>query len=332
MRLKILVLAALVNAQLHAQQIDDTYNAKIKEYTTDTRFLPVSVLNLVDDPAIPSPRKYFGDIIGAPGVMHHTSEIYPYYKRLSETSPYLKMQQVGTSEEGRPIFSIIIGNDDAMKRLDHYKNQLNLLADPRNLDEQAAAKIISDAKPVFYLNAGLHSPEMGSPEMLMELAYRLITSQEETIRAIRDNIIVVINPVSEPDGRDKQVDWYYRYTKARKEFDDGFMRTAPYWGRYVYHDNNRDGLQVSQALTKAIFKLFYDWHPIVMLDLHESVPLIYMSTGTGPYNEAVDPITVGEWQVMANYDITTLASQGLTWCLHVGFLRWMVAWLWYLGC
>jgi len=46
--------------------------------------------------------------------------------------------------------------------------------------------------------------------MLMELAYRLLTSQNDDIKAIRENIIVLINPVSEPDGRDKQVDWYYR--------------------------------------------------------------------------------------------------------------------------
>lgn len=318
----IIVFGAL-HSPLRAQKIDETYNARIKEYTTDTRFLPASVLNLVYDAKIPSPRKHFGDIIGAPGVMHHTTEIYAYYRKLSETSPYLKMQLVATSEEGRPIYAVIIGDKDAMNGLDHYKKQLELLADPRRADEQAADKIIADAKPVFYLNAGLHSPEMGSPEMLMELAYRLITSEDEAIRNIREHIIVVINPVSEPDGRDKQVDWYYRYSKARKEYDDGFMRTSPYWGRYVYHDNNRDGLQISQALTKAIFKLYYEWHPVVMLDLHESVPLIYMSTGTGPYNEAVDPITVGEWQVMANYDITTLASQGLpgafTWAFYDGW-------------
>ncbi|MFX6250324.1 M14 family zinc carboxypeptidase, partial [Acinetobacter baumannii] len=82
-------------------------------------------------------------------------------------------------------------------------------------------QIIKTAKPVFYLNGGLHSTEMGSPEMLMELAYRLITSNTDEIRKIRDNIIVIINPVSEPDGRDKQVDWYYRYSKARINFDDG---------------------------------------------------------------------------------------------------------------
>src|SRR5438128_11621434 len=96
-----LLVAAATSMQ--AQKVDEPYNQKIKEYTTDPRFLPSSVLDLVDDPKIPSPLKHFGTIIGAPGVMHHTSEIYAYFKKLAEVSPLVKMEQIGTSEEGRPI-------------------------------------------------------------------------------------------------------------------------------------------------------------------------------------------------------------------------------------
>ncbi|MBL7866307.1 MAG: peptidase, partial [Cyclobacteriaceae bacterium] len=120
-------------------------------------------------------------------------------------------------------------------------------------------------------------------------------------------------------------------TKARKEYDDGFRRSAPYWGKYVFHDNNRDGIQVSQALSKAIYKIYFDWHPSVMLDLHESVPLLYISTGTGPYNDNMDPIAIGEWQVMANHDITTLAAQGLpgtfTWAFFDGWWPGYAMWV-----
>lgn len=242
--------------QPYAQQIDTTYIQKIKQYTTDLRFLPSSVLDLVDDPRVPSPLKFFGSIIGAPGVMHRTPDIYNYYKKLAETSPLISIKQVGTTEEGRAINLVAIGKEDALKQLDHYKNQLALLADPRKVGALDVNQIINKAKPVFYLNGGLHSTEMGSPEMLMELAYRLVTGNTDDIRKIRENIIVLINPVSEPDGRDKQVDWYYRYSKARTNFDDGFRFSPPYWGKYVFHDNNRDGIQVSQQLTKTIFSIY----------------------------------------------------------------------------
>lgn len=148
---------------------------------------------------------------------------------------------------------------------------------------------------------------------------------------ILSETIILINPVSEPDGRDKQVDWYYAYTKGRTDWNDGFRRTPPYWGQYVFHDNNRDGLQISQAITKAIFDIYFEWHPTVMLDLHESVPLLYISTGTGPYNENVDPITIGEWQTIANHEMTTCYSSRNARSFQLGILRWMVARLWYLG-
>jgi hypothetical protein len=83
-----LLLLLVTAPYLSAQQIDEEYNKKIKEYTTDPRFLPASVLNLPDDPKVPSPRKYFGQIIGTPGVMHRTNEIYAYYQELAKASTH----------------------------------------------------------------------------------------------------------------------------------------------------------------------------------------------------------------------------------------------------
>ena len=145
-RLFVVLLAlTLVSVSLRAQQVDETYNEKIKEYTTDPRFLPASVLNLLNDPKIPSPRKHFGQIIGTPGVLHRTSDIYAYFQKLTQTSPCVTMQQVGTSEEGRPMQLVVIGNEEAIKRLDHYKKQLALLADPRKMQPQDLPKILGDA-------------------------------------------------------------------------------------------------------------------------------------------------------------------------------------------
>lgn len=313
----------LIHFSVSAQKIDQTYNQKIKEFTTDERFLPQNLLDVVDHPTIPSPLKHFGHIIGAEGQMHRSEEIFNYYKILAETSPMVTMQQMGVSEEGRPFFLVIIAEENTIKRLDHYKHQTALLADPRKTSPEQASKIVLDSKPIYYVSGGMHATEMGSPEMLMELAYRLVTSPSTEIKKIRENVITVINPVMEPDGWDKQVDWYYRYTKGREKFDDGFPRSAPYWGKYVFHDNNRDGLQISQEITKSIFRGFFEFHPTVMLDLHESVPLLYISTGTGPYNDYVDPITQSEWQVMGNHDVAAVSSQGMpgafTWAFYDGW-------------
>ena len=314
--------ASPASAHAHAA-LDTGYARLVSEATTDPRFLPQVVATLPASETVPSPLRFFGSIAGAPGVMHHTKDLYAYFRALARATPRVRVDSIATTEEGRQIILVVIADEQTMRDLDHYKALMRRIADPRTLPPDSATTVLGEAKPIYYLNGGLHSPEMGSPEMLTELAYRLAVGDDSTDAMIRNRVITIINPVSEPDGRDKQVDWYLHYTKGRPTFDDGFPRSSPFWGRYALHDNNRDGLQISQALTKAIFDIYYDWHPLVMHDLHESVPLLYVSTGTGPYNVTNDPIIIGQWQVLANNDITTLSAAGLpgvwTWAFFDGW-------------
>ncbi len=145
----------------------------------------------------------------------------------------------------------------------------------------------------------------------MELAYRLAVSNEPRIQNIRDHVIVLINPVAEPDGRDRAVDWFYRHLKGKTDFDNLPPIDPPYWGKYVFHDNNRDLVQRKLALTRASEDAFLKWHPVVFHDLHESIPLLSIWTGTGPYNIHLDPITTSEWHAIAFSEVTELTSLGM---------------------
>src|SRR5258705_9516367 len=143
--------------------------------------------------------------------------------------------------------------------------------------------------------------------MLMELAYRLAVEESPFIQAIRKNVIVLITPVLEVDGRDMMVDTY-NYRKAN------LGKNAPglvFWGKYVAHDNNRDGLGMALALTRNQMKTFLEYHPAILHDLHESVPFLYTSTGTGPYNAWLDPITIDEWQLLAYHEIEEMTKRGV---------------------
>jgi hypothetical protein len=125
----------------------------------------------------------------------------------------------------------------------------------------------------------MHSPENGGPEMLQELAYRLVVEETPFIQQIRNNVITLITPVIEVDGREKQVDTYY----FNKKLPQGATRLPlMYWGKYVAHDNNRDGMGQFLALTRNVTRHFLEWKPTIMHDLHESVTYLYSSTGTGP--------------------------------------------------
>jgi hypothetical protein len=154
----------------------------------------------------------------------------------------------------------------------------------------------------------MHSPETGGPEMLIELAYRLLVEESPFIQNIRNNVITIITPVLEVDGREKQVDTY-RFNKARAPGDARLPLI--YWGQYVAHDNNRDGMGQYLKLTQAITRLTLDWHPTITHDLHEAQTYLYASTGTGPYNDALDPITIGEWWTLAENDVLEMTKRGV---------------------
>ena len=57
--------------------------------------------------------------------------------------------------------------------------------------------------------------------------------------------------------------------------------------------------------------MFYDYHPIAIHDLHESIPLLLTWNGTGPYNPNLDPITIDEWLEMSFHEVQALTALGM---------------------
>ena len=154
---------------------------------------------------MPSPLKFLGRAVGMPGELTYAKDIYRYYEALAKAAPTrAKYWKVGTTEEGRDIVLLAIGNEDSIKNLDKYRDMLGELTDPRKTTEARAQQLLHTAKPIYYAISGMHSPETGGPEMLIELAYRLIVEETPFIQNIRNNVITLITPVIEVDGREKR--------------------------------------------------------------------------------------------------------------------------------
>jgi len=309
--------AFLVPPAARAQQaIDSAYTAQIKQDLEDPRISTELVNYLPASTTVPSPLKVLGHVIGAPGVLDRSADIYKYFDALAKTSPRVKVWRIGKTEEGRDMILAAIADEATLKDLDKYRGMLAALGDPRKTTPEQAQQLIHTAKPIYYITSGIHSPEFGGPEMLMELAYRLAVDSSQFIQNIRNNVIVLITPVIEPDGRDKAVDTYYYNKKLPK----GSTRLPlMYWGKYVQHDNNRDGMGQFLQLTKHTTQAVLDWHPTILHDLHEAQTYLYASTGTGPYNEQIDPITVDEWWMLAENDVMEMTKRGVPGVWTYGF-------------
>src|SRR6478735_2991459 len=300
-----------------AQKIDEEYTRLIKQNLQDPRISTELVDHLPASDTVPSPLKFLGRAVGAPGELTYAKDIYRYYEALAKAAPTrAKYWKVGTTEEGRDIVLLAVGSEDSIKNLDKYRDMLGELTDPRKTTEARAQQLLHTAKPIYYAISGMHSPETGGPEMLIELAYRLIVEETPFIQNIRNNVITLITPVIEVDGREKQVDTYYfNKTRARGDARLPLM----YWGKYVQHDNNRDGMGQLLELTKTITRMQLQWYPTVMHDLHEAQTYLYSSTGTGPYNDALDPITVSEWWTLAENDVMEMTKRGVPGVWTYGF-------------
>ncbi|HEY0727182.1 MAG TPA: M14 family zinc carboxypeptidase, partial [Pyrinomonadaceae bacterium] len=288
--------------------LDTAYGAKIAEYTTEKYFMTELVDHLPLSDKVPSPEKILGYAIGAPNKLTYTKDLYRYYRALAGASPRVRILIAPEkSEEGREQMLVLISDEANLAKLDRYKEITAKLADPRKLSETEAHTLITEGKPFYWASGSIHSPETGSPEMLMELAYRLAVEDSPFIEDIRKNMIVMITPALEVDGRDRMVDLYY-YRKANPG------KPAPpllYWGKYVAHDNNRDSLGMALALSRNQMKTFLEYHPTVLHDLHESVPYLYTMTGTGPYTAWIDPLAIDEFQVLAHYEIEEMTKRGV---------------------
>ncbi|MGB7497926.1 MAG: M14 family zinc carboxypeptidase [Candidatus Acidiferrum sp.] len=295
----------------------------IAKATTEPEFLSPWVSYVPASSNVPSPRAFFGRIMGAPGELVDSAKAYGYCRALAAASSRVRVFTIGKSEEGRDILLVAIADEKGIANLEQLRAATAALADPRKTNEAAEEALIHQSRPIYYFNAALHSDETGSTESVLELAYRLAVSEQPMIRRIRENLVVLINPVSNPDGRDKQVEWFYRYLKGKTDRDRLPRQAPPYWGKYVYVDINRDAHQLTQAPTQAVAKMFFEWHPTVIHDLHEAVPLLMTWNGTGPYNPHVDPITLSEFLAMSFYEIQTMTGMGMpgvsTWDFGEGF-------------
>jgi hypothetical protein len=311
--LLLLALAAPAQAQ---QPIDSAYTAKIREHLQDPRITTELVDHLPASVTVPTPLSFFGRIVGTPGELTYAKDIHRYFEALDAASERVRVWKIGTTEEGRDLVVLAVADEATIRDLERYRDMLKELTDPRRTSEARAREIIRTGKPIYWITSGLHSGETGGPEMLMEMAYRLAVSDMPLVRNIRENAITFITPVLEVDGRERQVDTYY-FNKTRPA---GEARLPlMYWGKYVAHDNNRDGMGQFLALTRATNRFFLDWTPQVMHDLHESVSYLYTSTGTGPYNEWLDPITVTEWWTLAQVDVMEMTKRGVPGVWTYGF-------------
>jgi hypothetical protein len=271
-------------------------------------------------PGVPTPKDILGYHIGTEKKLTYVADQQRYFRALQKALPgRVRTEVTGKTEEGRDIMVLYVTSEANLKNLEVNRQNTKRIADPRGLTDAQVQQLVANTKPHYHISAGLHSGETNPPEAVIELAYRLAASEEPYIKQIRDNVIVSITGATDVDGRDRYVDWYYAY-KIDEAYEGGENYGGPpYWGKYVFHDNNRD-INYGVDSLRVHLNWYLNWVPPIWHDLHEAQTLLYTFSGQPPQNANLDPILYTELPFFATYEVNKLTAYGMPGVWHFGFV------------
>ena len=239
---------------------------------------------------VPAPSEFLKFEVGADRQLADYRQIAAYFKALAATSSRLEYQPLGKTTLGEEMFMAVISSEENLRNKARYKETARKLADPRGLSREQMDALVGEGKAIFLLTCNIHASEIGSSQMAMEWAYKLVTAQDaETKRRLND-VIVLLVPSLNPDGQIMITEWYRKYLGTK--YEGGPL---PYlYHHYVGHDNNRDWYMLTQIETKNVNQMVYhDWFPQFWLDEHQMGyygPRIYIPPNADPVAKLVNPL------------------------------------------
>jgi len=221
---------------------------------------------------VPAPAAVLGYEIGDWHTDHARAQAY--LNALAAAAPErTRLVDYAKSHEGRVLSYLVIGSEDSIAHLPARRAALAILADPRGKSDGDLAAAKRDARPVVWLGGTVHGDEHSPTEALLALAYHLVACDDDDVRALRDRILVVVDPIQNPDGRDRWVHWQTIAARPRAIADEAGIEHNEPWpgGRYNHDlfDMNRDMTILSQPETLGRARELASWSPQVVGDLHE---------------------------------------------------------------
>ncbi len=242
------------------------------------------------DPGIPT----IESVLGKPSGERVTpsADVIRYFRELEKAAPgRIAVIPYAKSWQGRELVYVVIGSRENIAARASFSADMKALADPRKTPKAQADAIISRLPGSTWLAHGVHGDEISSSDAAMMTAYHLLAARNDpTVDAILSNELVFIDPVQNPDGRDRFVNFYYD-TLGLQPSGSAISadRTQPWPGgrfnSYLF-DMNRDWFALTQPETQARVAIFQEWFPLVFVDLHEmgADSSYYFSPEADPYN------------------------------------------------
>jgi len=237
---------------------------------------------------VPEPADVLGFEPGADYKMANYDQVTSYYRQLADASDRVGMTTIGTTSMGRPMTLLFLSSADNLDALDRWREISSTLARARVAEEEAQA-LAEEGKAVVWIDAGMHATERAPGQAMPELAHRVATEQSPEMQKIRENVVLLLMPMMNPDGMDIVENWYDRV------LDTPYETSSPprLYQKYVGHDNNRDWFMNNMPETRAVTDVIYnEWYPQIVVNHHQTAPSwarIFIPLFSGPVNPDIHP-------------------------------------------
>ena len=273
--------------------------------------LLVALLQAVAPQSPNRPSVRLGFEPGTDSALADWSQVSGYMNTLARESPWVRVDTLGRTTEGRPFVLVTITSPQNQQRLAEIERVQALLADPRQLADTTK---LAAQPAVILISNNIHSTEVASSQMGMTLAYRLATDPE--LRRYLDSVVVLLIPSMNPDGLDTVVSWYRRYKGTRYE-----AGPLPWlYHKYIGHDNNRDWFMLTQVETQLVTRMLYKkWFPEIVYDVHQqgtNGSRLFVPPFQDPVNPNLDPALVAGINLVGAEMASALYDAGLTGIAH----------------
>jgi len=236
-----------------------------------------------------SPESFLGYAPGEAFTPHH--RVVDYVQHLTENSSNAIYMPYGKTNEGRALQLVVVSSEDNLANLAQIKKN-NLIAAGFESGEISGKHL-----PIVWLSYNIHGNEASGTEAAMSVLYSLVSKDKAAATNWLNDMLIVIDPCENPDGRDRYVNWYNQTVgKTNNVNTDAWEHNEPWpGGRYNHYifDLNRDWAWQTQLESQLRKETYYQFLPHVHVDLHEmgaNSPYFF-----GPSAEPFHPV-ITDWQ------------------------------------
>ena len=261
------------------------------------------------DPAVPTPGQAIGVEPGERMIRHH--EVIDYFRTLAEVSPRAGFFEAGRTHEGRLLSYLVISSENNMARLDTIRARLAELADPRS------GKKPDFATPaVAWMMYSIHGDEVSGTDAAVQLAYQLTAGIDSTTLGILDQVVVGIDPMENPDGRERYLGQMQQWNGLVPNPDVQDITHRGIWpygrGNHYLFDLIRDWFILANPESRARMKALNEWHPQVVVDAHEmgSLDTYLFNPPREPINVNIRPRVRAWWETFSQDQARAFDAHG----------------------